>query len=175
MEWLMSQQERVSWVSLVVITFIGFWYFARVFALPGDSHLFGPGMAVFALDLIITAIFAGIASEVLLRWVQRRAGGDPSRRERPDERDRLINLRAGRNAYLVLAVSVGIVLALIGAIELLRALPMPAGPTLADTVLVRMVIGPLDAPLIAQWLLLALMLADLCKYVTRIVSYRRGY
>ncbi len=38
-----------------------------------------------------------------------------------------------------------------------------------------MAIGPLNAPLLAQWLLLALTLADVCKYVTRIVSYRRGY
>jgi hypothetical protein len=171
----MSQQERVSWVSLVVIVSISFWYFARVFALPGDSHLLGPGMAVFALNLIITAIFAGIASELLLRWIQRRSGGDPKRRERIDERDRLINLRAGRNAYVVLEFAIGIVLALILAIQMLRAMPMPAGPALRDTVLVRMAIGPLNAPLLAQWLLLALTLADVCKYVTRIVSYRRGY
>jgi hypothetical protein len=171
----MSQQERVSWVSLVVVVFIGFWYFARVLALPGDSHLLGPGMAVFALNLIITAIFAGIASELLLRWVQKRAGGDPKRRDRLDERDRLINLRAGRNAYVVLAVAIGSVLGLIAAVQMLRALPMPAGSTLRDTVLIRMVIGPLNAPLLAQWLLLALTLADVCKYVTRIASYRRGY
>ncbi len=55
------------------------------------------------------------------------------------------------------------------------AFPWPAGPAPADTVLRRMVTGPLDAPLIAQWLLLALTLADLSKYATRIVSYRRGY
>jgi hypothetical protein len=171
----MSQQERVSWVSLVVTAFIGFWYFARVFALPGDSHLFGPGMGVFALNLIITAIFVGIASEVLLRWVQKRAGGDPSRLERPDERDRLINLRAGRNAYVVLFGGVVLVLGLIPMIQMMRSFAWPPGPALANTVLVRMVTGPLDAPLIAQWLLLALTLADLCKFVTRIVSYRRGY
>lgn len=171
----MSQQERISWVSLVVTACISIWYFARVLGLPGDSPLFGPGMAVFALDLIITAIFAGIASELLLRWVQKRAGGDPGRHEQLDERDRLIGLRAGRNAYVVLFGSVAIVLGLIPMIQFMRSIPWPAGPAPADTVLVRMVCGPLDAPLIAQWLLLALMLADLCKYVTRIVCYRRGY
>ncbi|HEX3835831.1 MAG TPA: hypothetical protein VHW25_02630 [Steroidobacteraceae bacterium] len=171
----MSQQERVSWVSLVVIAFISVWYFAYVLSLPGDSHLFGPGMAVFALNLIITAIFAGIASEVILRWVQKRAGGDPRRRERPDERDRFIALRAGRNAYVVLFASVAIVLGLIPMIQFMRSIPMRAGPALRDTVLMRMLAGPLDPPLLAQWLLLALVLADVCKYVTRIVSYRRGY
>jgi hypothetical protein len=171
----MSQQERVSWVSLIVIVFIGCCYFAAVLPRPGNTPLLGPGMAVFALNLIITAIFAGIASEVVLRWVQKRAGGDPTRRERPDERDRLINLRAGRNAYVVLAVAVGIVLAFIAGIQMLRFLPMPAGSAPHDTVMLRMLMGPLDAPLLAQWLLLALTLADVCKYVTRIVSYRRGY
>ncbi|HEY6457926.1 MAG TPA: hypothetical protein VIY90_21835 [Steroidobacteraceae bacterium] len=171
----MSQQERVSWVSLVVIVFISVWYFAYVLPLPGTSRLFGPGMAVFALNLIITAIFAGIASEVLLRWVQKRAGGDPKRRERPDERDRLIDLRAGRNAYVVLFGSVVLVLGLIPMIQFMDSMPMPEGPALPETVLARMVSGPLDPPLLAQWLLLALTVAEVCKYVTRIVSYRRGY
>jgi hypothetical protein len=175
MEQLMSQHERVSWVSLVVTAFISFWYFARVFALPGDSHLFGPGMAVFALNLIITAIFAGILSELVLRLIQSRSGGDPSKREKLDERDRLINLRAGRNAYVVLFGSVVLVLGLIPMIQMMRSFTWPPAPAPANTVLMRMVTGPLDAPLIAQWLLLALTLADLCKYVTRIVSYRRGY
>jgi hypothetical protein len=171
----MSRQEKISWVSLIVTVLISIWYFAIVLPAPGDSHLFGPSMIVFALILAITAIFAAIAGELLLRRVQRRSGDDPKRRERLDERDRLINLRAGRNAYVVLAWSIGFVLALIWTIQIMRALPMPVGPTLRDTVLLRMAIGPLTAPLLAQWLLLALTLADVCKYVTRIVSYRRGY
>jgi hypothetical protein len=171
----MSQQERVSWVSLIVTSVISVWYFAIVLGQPADTPLFGLGMAVFAFILIVTAILTAIASGLALRWVQKRGGGDPKRRERLDERDRLINLRAARNAYVVLAFAIGSVLALIGSVQILRALPMPAGPTLHDTVLVRMAIGPLTAPLLAQWLLLALTLADVCKYVTRIVSYRRGY
>jgi hypothetical protein len=171
----MSQHERVSWVSLIVTAIISIWYFALVFSAPGDTHLFGFGMAVFAFILIITAILVGIASEMLLCWVQKRAGGDPSRREQFDERDRVINLRAGRNAYVVLFGSVAIVLGLIPMIQFMHSIRMAAGPALRDTVLVRMVAGPLDPQLIAQWLLLALTLADLCKYLTRIVSYRRGY
>jgi hypothetical protein len=171
----MSQQERVSWVALVVTVLISGGYFAYVLRLPGDSPLFGLGMAVFAFVLIMAAVIAAIVSELLLRRVQRRAGGDPGRHEQLDERDRLINLRAGRNAYVVLFCSVAIVLGLIPMIQYMRLFRWPAGPELADTVLERMVTGPLDAPLIAQWLLLALTLADLCKFATRIVSYRRGY
>jgi len=171
----MSQHERISWVALVVTGVVSVWYFALVLPAPGDSHLFGVGMAVFAFILIITAIFVAIASESLLRWVQRRTGGDPSRRDQLDERDRLINLRAGRNAYVVLFGSVVLVLGLIPMIQMMRSFAWPGGPALPNTVLVRMLTGPLDGPLIAQWLLLALTLSDLCKYVTRIVSYRRGY
>jgi hypothetical protein len=35
---VMSQQERVSWVSLVVNAFIGYWYFARVLRLGAVSQ-----------------------------------------------------------------------------------------------------------------------------------------
>jgi hypothetical protein len=169
---VMSQQERVSWVSLIVTMGISVWYFAIVLGQPGDTPLFGLGMAVFGFILIVAAIVAAIASSLAMRWVQKRAGGDPQRRERLDERDRLINLRAARNAYVVLALAIGSVLALIATIQMF---PMPAGSTLRNTVLLRMAIGPLTAPLLAQWLLLALTLADVSKYVTRIVSYRRGY
>ncbi len=71
---------------------ISLWYFARVLGLPGDSPLFGAGMAVFAFILM-------------------------HRRERLDERDRLINLRAGRNAYVVLFGSIALVLGLIPMIQ----------------------------------------------------------
>jgi hypothetical protein len=170
----MSQQERVSWVSLVVNAFIGYWYFARVLRMPGDTALLGPGMAVFTLNLIIVAIFAGILSELVLRLIQSRTGGDPSKRERMDERDRLINLRAGRNAYVVLVVAVATVLGLIAGTQWMQSWGMPRILE-PDIVLIRMINGPLTGPLIAQLLLLALTLAGLCKYVTRIVSYRRGY
>jgi len=170
----MSQHERVSWVSLIVNAFIGYWYFARVLGMPGDAALLGPGMAVFALNLIIVAIFAGILSELVLRLIQIRSGGDPRRREKLDERDRLINLRANRNAYVLLVIAVAAVLSLIALTQWMPSwgVPRSAAP---ETVLIRMAHGPLTGPLIAQLLLLALTLATLCKYVTRIVSYRRGY
>ncbi len=171
----MSQQERVSWVSFIVTAVISVWYFAIVLGQPGDTPLFGLGMAVFVFILILAAILAAILSELALRWVQRRAGGDPKRRERLDERDRVINLRAARNAYVVLFAGVAFVVGLIPMVQFMRWIPRPAGLALGNTVLMRMLIGPLSAPLLAQWLLLALTCADLCKYLTRIVSYRRGY
>ena len=170
----MSEHERASWVSLVVNVFIGLLYFSRVFPKPGDTALLGPGMAALSLNLIITAIFAGILSEVMLRRIQKRGGGDPSRREQVDERDRLINLRAGRNAYVLLAALTACLIGLIATTQWMPA--WSVHPEFAhDTVFARMIAGPLTGPLIVQWLLLALTLAGVCKYLTRIVSYRRGY
>jgi hypothetical protein len=170
----MSQQERASWASLVVNAFIGILYFCVVFGMPGDSHLLGPGMAIFIVPLIIAAVIALVSSELVLRWIQRRAGDDPARREKLDERDRLINLRAGRNAYVVLVVAIGTVLTLIAMTGWSQSWGWPVSQA-PDTVALRMVRGPLTGPVIAQLLLLALTLAALCRYLTRIVSYRRGY
>jgi hypothetical protein len=142
--------------------------------MPGETALLGPGMAVFTLNLIIVAIFAGILGELVLRLIQSRTGGDPTMREKLDERDRLINLRAGRNAYVVLVVAVASVLGLIAVTQWKQSWGVAAIPA-PDTVLVRMINGPLTGPLTAQLLLLALTLAGLCKYATRIVSYRRGH
>jgi hypothetical protein len=47
----MSQQGRISWVSLIVTVLISVWYFAVVLGMPGDTHLFGLGMGVFAFIL----------------------------------------------------------------------------------------------------------------------------
>jgi hypothetical protein len=170
----MSQPEKASWVALVVNVLIGCCYFGVVSNMPGDSHLLGPGMALFIVPLIVLAILAALVSELVLRAIQRDAGGDPARRERLDERDRIINLRAGRNAYVVLVVAIAAVLGQIAMTGWEQSWGWPAAQV-ADTVLERMVRGPLTGPVIAQLLLLALTLAGVCKYLTRIVSYRRGY
>jgi len=169
----MSQQERVSWISLIVNLVIGYWYFERVFSLPAQADLFGPGMAAFAIRLIVLAIVLGIACEIALRIVQKGAsGGDPDR-NRIDERDRLIDLKASRNAYGVLSVVVVIVLVQIALIEMSprfwHRMPVP------ETVLGLMGTGPLAAMHVAQLLLLALTLGGITVYVSRIFYYRRGY
>jgi len=168
----MSQQERVSWIALVVNTLIGYWYFERVLSLPADADLFGPRMAAFAVQLIILSIFISIACEVALHIVQKGAGSDNDKK-RVDERDVLINLKASRNAYGVLSVAVVIVLAQIAILEMAprwgHRLPNP------ETVLGVMGTGPLAPMHIAQLLLLALTLTGITVYASRIFHYRRGY
>jgi hypothetical protein len=169
----MSQQERVSWVSLVVNLVIGYWYFERVFSLPAGADLFGPRMAVFAINLIILSVFIGIASELVLRAVQKRAGGEGADKSQIDERDRLIDLKATRNAHGVLWTAVFIVLVQIALLEWAQRF----GHRISDpqTVLELMVTGPLAPMHIAQVLLLGLTLAGITVYASRIFFYRRGY
>lgn len=169
----MSKQERVSWISLIVNLLIGYWYFERVFSLPAGADLFGPGMAAFAIRLILLSIFIGIACEVALHIVQKGAGSDADK-NKTDERDVLINLKASRNAYGVLSVAVVIVLVQIALMEMAtpriwHRLPKP------DTVFELLGTGPLAPMHIAQLLLLALTLAGITVYASRIFFYRRGY
>lgn len=169
----MSQQERVSWVSLVVNVLIGYWYFERVLSLPAGADLFGPGMARFAINLIILSIFIGIACEVALGMAQKRSGGSDADKNSIDERDQLINLKASRNAYGVLSMAIGLLLVRVALVEWVqrsgRHVPDPQSmPEL-------LLIGPLAPMHIAQLLLLALTLAGIAKYASRIFFYRRGY
>jgi hypothetical protein len=170
----MSEQERVSWVSLFINLVIGLWYFERVLGLPAGADLFGPRMAVFALNLIVFSIFVGIASEVLLRAVQKRSrGGERADATPIDERDALIDLKSSRNAYGVLSVALIAVLVQIALVEWAtrrgRLLPEP------ETVFELIATGPLAPMHIAQLLLFALTLGGITVYASRIVYYRRGY
>lgn len=170
----MSQQERVSWISLFVSLVIGYLYFSRVLALPADADLFSPGMARFALRLMLLAIVASVASEVLLKVAKQRASGGNA--TPMDERDRLIDLKACRNAYGVLAGGTVVALSQVVMLEWFQRLgsTRPASPPTPDTVLGLMGTGPLQPMHIVQMLLLALTLAGLTVYISRIVYYRRG-
>jgi hypothetical protein len=165
----MSQQETVSWISLLVSLVIAYLYFSRVLAMPADADLFSPGMAQFAISLVLFAVFAGIASEVSLKAIKHRARGPNA--TALDERDLLIDLKACRNAYGVLAGATCAVLLQVAMLEWLHRLGRHrAAP---DTVLGLLRTGPLAPMHIVQLLLLALTLAGLTVYISRIVYYRR--
>jgi hypothetical protein len=170
----MSKQERVSWVSLVVTVFLATWYFGRVFALPGDADLHSRAMIRLVSGLIIYAILLGIAGEVVLNWVSRKSGGADADRVALDERDALINLKAGRNAYIALFIGICTVLWQIAATES-QAYGYTRPTQLVASVGERILVGPLTPLLIAQGLLLVLTVAGISVYLTRIVYYRRGF
>jgi hypothetical protein len=179
MEVVMSEQERVSWVSLLVTLVIGIWYFSGVLALPADASLHTGAMARFVTKLIVFAIVLTIAGEALLHWAQRRMQGDAAKDATTnDERDALIHLKATRNANIALTIGVIFVLVQIALLESAgrwlqgrqhRVLPTP------ETVLEQLLTGPLSALHVAQLLLLALTIAGAVVYASRIFYYRRGY
>ena len=174
----MSQQERVSWLSLLTTLLIGYWYFQAVFALPADADLHGPAMARLVTKLIIMAIAIGIAGELLLRMVQHRAHAADADATPADERDALINLKATRNAHVALGLGVILVLSQIAMLEMaprLAGRPVAGSTHVPDTLLQRLLAGPLSALHVAQLLLLALTLASITLYGSRVLYYRRGY
>lgn len=168
----MSKQEQASWVSLVITVLVAIWYFSIVLQAPPDADLQGREMARLIGRIVTMAIVLGIAGEVLLRYFAKSPQGSTE----TDERDELINLRASRNGYVALSISVAVVLVQIALIEMVQRLPaerltLPEGHGVLD-LLLR---GPLSALLVAQLLLLALTIGGICVYVSRIVYYRRGY
>ena len=169
----MSKQERVSWVSLVVNVLIGYWYFSAVLRLPPGADLFGPRMAAFAVQLIILSIVISIACEVALQVAQKHTGGSDADKSSVDERDRLINLTASRNAYVVLSVAIIVLLVRVALVEWVQR----SGRHQADprSMLEMLSIGALAPMHIAQLLLLALTLAGITMYASRVFHYRRGY
>ena len=178
----MSEQERVSWVSLVINLVIGWLYFSHVFSLPASTDLFGPSIANFAMDkmvlnLIILALFVGIATEVLLKYYQKRARDARPDATALDERDVLINLKSMRNGFYVLVGCVVVLLVQVTLIERTARELSRRGRSMsaAQTVWEQVLSGPLSAPVLAHLLLLALTLAGIAVYVSRIVQYRRGY
>jgi hypothetical protein len=176
----MSKQEQVSWVSLIVTLLLAIWYFGRVLALPPDVDLMSGEMARFITRLIGFAIAMQIGFVIMLRIAQQTARavtGAPKEGDDAtpiDERDRLIELYAARNAHFVLCAGAIAVFVQIGLTEWVqrRAHHEPPQP---DNLFELLLTGPLSALHVAQLLLLVLTLTSLTGYITRIVHYRRGY
>lgn len=168
----MSNEERISWVALLVNLIVGSWYFSRILQLPANADLFGPRILAFTVKLVMFAVLASIACEILLRIVQKSTGGGSDAAAR-DERDTLISLKATRNAHGVLGFAVVVVLVQVALTEWGRR--YWAGRGEAETILELMGRGPLQAMHVAQLLLLALTLSAITLNVSRIVYYRRGY
>ncbi len=168
----MSRQEQVSWISLVITVVLAVWYFSIVLQAPADADLHGRAMARLVSKIVTMAIVLGIAGELAFKYFARGAKGSTEK----DERDELIALRATRNGYVTLTIGVAVVLSQIAMIEMVQRLPAERlEPVETLAVLDMLLRGPLSALLVAQLLLMALTLAALCVYISRIVYYRRGY
>jgi hypothetical protein len=141
----LSFREKTILGSLVATLLVAVGYFAK--AVPMLQS--GASLADFvapAVSAIVLAVVVQIVYQILLS-----IGSRPGPR---DERDRLVDLRAARIAYVALACGVGVVIAALATAPLL---------------------GAWGSPLVMlHALMLVSMIAELVKFGAQLVYYRRS-
>lgn len=139
----MSFREKTAWVTLIAIILVLLLYWFHVPTLverhPGRWTLLSMGLSVLAYFVI-----------ELVAYIVLRLRNPQDAREPRDERERLIDLKAIRIAYYVLATGalVGIFVTVHLVRDASRAVPMVV--------------------------FLAFVLSQLVKHAARIIHYRRG-
>jgi hypothetical protein len=136
----MSFREKTAWVCLVTMAAVYGWYFAAT--LPALAAGGAAGLRL-STSILVLAVLQVVPLVVI-------AAASPREAKAPlDERDRLIELKGSRAAYVVLVC--GALLACVAAMH------FSAG-----------------GALLANYIFLAIVAAQLAKYLTQIVHYRRG-
>lgn len=146
----LSFQEKSVWVSLIAIVVVFGYHFSEVF---GTTEVITSGdFVVRLIGVIIMLVVIEIALHILIAVSEIQDAADGGAM---DERDRLIATRASRNAYFVLFIGV---LIMIGTIV--------AGDLKND---------PGITPVMsANLLLLAIVVAELVNFGSRLFYYRSG-
>jgi hypothetical protein len=148
----MSFQEKSVWGSLIALVACSIYYFARVLEMYSEGGTVDPGRAG---ELGISLLVAMIVIEIVYHSVLAGTTGS----EESDERDRWIETRASRNAYVALGV---------GAFAV-------AGHLFGASHFESHRYADFTAPFaVANLVLFAMALAELVKYVSQIVYYRIG-
>ncbi len=142
----MSFAEKSAWGLLVGLGVMSWWYFPRAFAIAAQTdNPMGLG-AISVVCIIGLVVFEAVYHAVIAGH-----GGDET-----DERDRLIDIKAERNAGFVLGIAL---FAVVGRIFATTALPE---------------LAPMSPLEIAVWILLALTVSELSKVLWQIWYYRTG-
>jgi purine-cytosine permease-like protein len=141
---MMSFREKTAWVTLLAILAVSlmYWFHIRTPFEPHHTLTFVHAMGASVIAYLLIEVTAWL----LLRWRYPRDAREPK-----DERERLIDLKAIRIAYYVLAVG-----ALAGIFVTLHV---------AHT-------GQLDVGMVV---FMAFLLSQIVKHAARIVYYRRGF
>ncbi len=142
----MTFSEKSAWGLLVGLGIMSWWYFPRAFAVAAQTD--NP-LALGAISVV--CVIGLIIFEAIYHSVVAARSGDAT-----DERDRLIDMKAERNAGFVLGIAL---FALIGHIF---------------AAAVRPDLAPLTSLMIAVWILLALTVSELSKLLWQIWYYRTG-
>ena len=139
-----SFAEKSAWGILIGLAVMSWWYFPRAFAVVEVS---GNPIALGAISVVWVVGF--VIFEAVYHAVIAASGGDEE-----DERDRLFNLKAERNAGFVLGIG----------------LLLLVGHILATTIVPeRGVMTPLA---IAVWILFVMTVAEIGKLLWQIWYYR---
>jgi hypothetical protein len=148
----MSFQEKSVWGSLIALAGCSIYYFARVLGMYREGSTVDPsGAGALGISLLVALIVIEIVYHSVLAAT---AGSTES-----DERDRWIETRASRNAYVALGIGAfGVAVHLFGASYF-------ESPRYADFV------TPFA---VANIVLFAIASAEVVKYISQIVYYRTG-
>ena len=149
----MSFREKSAWVCFFVTIAAFVPYFFYIFGLFDRRAL--------TTASVITAIAAVVIFQVILQVAAQIVIGLQTKQEAKDERDVVIESRSIRNAYYVLTSSCIIAFACI--------VVLSTSPVESE---LYHLFGPAFT---SQVFLLCFVLAEMTKYLTRAVSYRRGY
>ncbi|MEA3225726.1 MAG: hypothetical protein U9Q07_07220 [Planctomycetota bacterium] len=93
-----SFQEKSILISLVTISLIFGYYFLRIFRIAAQDEIDVTQSIVLLVSVIVMVVIVEIVFHIILALT--------TRQETKDERDRLIELKAIRNAYFVLAFGI---------------------------------------------------------------------
>ena len=142
----MSFREKGAWVCLLTTVAVFVPYFAQIFRLFVDGEL--------KTGSVITAFFIASFWQVLLNVIAKIVIAVRSRQEPRDERDIAIESKSFRHAYWVFAFFVWLVI-------MVAPVSSIAGHLLTSA-------------FISQMLFLCFVIAEVTRYLTLVVCYRRG-
>jgi len=140
-----SFEEKSTWASLAIVTFIFAGYFSQVYQGLMDGTL--DKAAIFGL--FFGAVISVVVLEILLHTVIALVNIKDAE-QRSDERDRLFSMRAGNISGWVLGIGVLIIAA-------------------------QTLMNDLDSLWVANLLLFAIFVSQFVSYALQIFYYRRGY
>ena len=154
----MAFREKTAWISIFVTVLIWGSYFGDLMPNLLSARPDLGGMVGEFISSVMLAVFLQIVLLIFISILSPKDADAPA-----DERERLIEFRSATIAYNVLSVL--LVVAVLGApaLALFHAHKAGAVPNLSNAVV----------PM-ANGVLLALVLAEIAKYVAQLVQFRRG-
>ncbi len=135
-----SFEEKSIWISLLTISLIFGYYFVRIFKMASQDNINVAQSIVLLISVIVMVIIVEVVFHIIIAL--------KDRPEALDERDRLIELKATRNAYFVLVF--GIFLPIVGIAAQVRPF------------------------IVAHVIMFIFVLSEITKFLTQLFYYRRG-